>query len=104
MPHTSPAIQPAIPAMPIPVGDPLSINELTSVLIKHYGLNEGHYDLLIEFQIAMGSVGPDPASLSPGAMIGISKLGLVKSPVVGPSSVDAAVVNPAKQTRKKREG
>jgi len=102
MPHTNSAPTPTQLVAPETVGVPLSISDLTSVLIKHYGLSEGHYDLLVEFQIAMGAVGPDPASLSPGAMIGISKLGLVKSPVVGTMSVDAAIVNPLKTTRKKR--
>lgn len=78
-----------------PVEPPLSMRDLTTVLIKHYGIHEGRYDLLIEFQIGMGAVGPDPASLIPGAMIGVSKVGLMPAKVNGPTSVDAALVNPA---------
>jgi hypothetical protein len=71
------------------------MRDLTAVLVKHYGIHEGRYDLLIEFQIGMGAVGPDPASLTPGAMIGVSRVGLMPAKGNGPTSVDAALVNPA---------
>ena len=79
----------------VPVESPLSMRDLTAVLIKHYGIHGGRYDLLIEFQIGMGAVGPDPASLIPGAMIGVSKVGLMLAKGDGPTSVDAVIVNPA---------
>ncbi|MHB1173543.1 MAG: hypothetical protein ACYCZJ_00255 [Sulfuriferula sp.] len=81
-------------SQPVPVEPPLSMRDLTTVLIKHYGIHEGRYDLLVEFQIGMGAVGPDPASLNPGAMIGVSKVGLMPAKGNGPTSVDAALVNP----------
>lgn len=80
---------------PSPVESPISMRDLTILLIKHYGIHEGCYDLLVEFQIGMGAVGPDPASLTPGAMIGVSKVGLMLAKENGPSSVDARIVNPA---------
>ena len=80
---------------PGPVESPLSMRDLTILLIKHYGLHEGCYDVLVEFQIGVGAVGPDPASLTPGAMIGVSKVGLMLAKKNGPSSVDAGLVNPA---------
>lgn len=80
---------------PVPVEAPLSMRDLTAVLIKHYGIHEGRYDLLVEFQIGMGAVGPDPASATPGAMIGVSRVGLMPAKGNGPTSVDAALVNPA---------
>lgn len=79
----------------LPVAPSLSMRDLTILLIKHYGLHEGCYDVLIEFQIGVGAVGPDPASLTPGAMIGVSKVGLVLTKESGQSSVDAELVNPA---------
>ena len=78
-----------------PIEPPLSMRELTILLIKHYGIHQGSYDLLVEFQIGMGAVGPDPASLTPGAMIGVSKVGLMLAKEIGPASVDAEFVNPA---------
>lgn len=86
---------------PAPIGTPLSMRDLAAVLVKHYGLHEGRYDLLIEFQIGMGAVGPDPTALTPGAMIGVSRVGLMPSQTDGPTTVDAAIVNPAKKARKK---
>lgn len=79
----------------LPVAPSLSMRDLTTLLIKHYELHEGCYDVLIEFQIGVGAVGPDPASLTPGAMIGVSKVGLVLAREKGQSSVDAGLVNPA---------
>lgn len=79
----------------------LSMRDLASVLVKHYGLTEGIYDLVVEFQIGIGAVGPDKDSLLPGAMIGVSKVGLVPTTKQGPNTVDAALINPTKKLRKK---
>lgn len=87
---------------PVPIESPLSIRDLTIALIKHYGLHEGHYDLLVEFRIAVGAIGPDPSSPSPGAMIGLSRVGLTKPAAIGPISIDAAAVNPAKRPSRKK--
>lgn len=77
------------------------MRDLASVLVKHYGLTEGIYDLVVEFQIGIGAVGPDKDSLLPGAMIGVSKVGLVPTTKQGPNTVDAALINPTKKLRKK---
>jgi hypothetical protein len=84
-----------------PIETPLSIRDLAALLVNHYGIHEGRYDLLIEFQIGVGAVGPDPTALKPGAMIAVSRVGLTPSRAEGPTTVDAAIVNPAKKTRKK---
>lgn len=86
---------------PTPVEAPLSMRDLAGVLVKHYGIHEGHFDLLVEFQIGVGPVGPDPAALTPGAMIGVSRIGLMPSKTGGPATVDAAAVNPVKKSRKR---
>lgn len=83
------------------IDSPLSMRDLATVLVKHYGLHEGVYDLMLEFQIGTGPVGPDATSLSPGVMIGFSKIGLMPSINTGPTTVDAAIVNPEKKSRKK---
>ncbi len=77
------------------------MRDLASVLVKHYGLTEGIYDLVVEFQIGTGAVGPDKDSLMPGAMIGVSRVGLVPTTKQGPNTVDAALTNPTKTLRKK---
>ena len=94
------------PAAAVPpkelIGQPLTMRELAAALVKHYDIHEGKFDLTIEFQIGVGNVGRDAASRVPGAAIGISKVGLVKAKVDGPTTVDAAVVNPPKLALKAR--
>lgn len=80
---------------------PLSIRELTGVLVKHYGINEGLYDLIVEFHLGMGVFGPNPEESGPGAMLGVSKVSLVPAQVSGPLTVDAAIVNPKKKSTQK---
>ena len=87
--------------VPVPVKAPLSPDDLAILLVKHYGLHEGRYKLLFEFQIGVGGVGPSQASLAPGLLIGLSKFGLMATTEEGPLTVDAAVVNPVKKSRKK---
>ena len=85
-----------------PAFNPLSLRELTETLIKHYGVKEGKYDLLFEFQVGIGSIGLSTDSQLPGAMIGISKVGLIASTTDGVTTVDASMVNPAKKSSKKK--
>ena len=86
---------------PDPINPPLSAKTLTEILIKHYDLHEGFFSLAVEFQIGTGTVGSSPEKRSPGVMIGISKIGLVKTDEETPFSVNASISNPAKKTRKK---
>lgn len=86
---------------PAPVEEPLTLKNLSVLLVKHYGISEGTFDLMLEYQIGTGAIGPDKENLIPGAMIGVSRIGLVPTSKVGPTTVDASLVNPAKKTRKK---
>ena len=74
--------------------DPLNMRQLTEVLIRHHGLTEGLFDLLVEFQIGTGAVGPDKDRLLPGAMIGLDRVGLSPAKVRGPNTLDAAELQP----------
>ncbi len=71
-----------------PVVSPLSIQELGKVLAKHYGLTEGKYDVVIEFAIGMGAIGPTPETRVPGAMVGVRKIGLIPTETVTPLTID----------------
>lgn len=93
---TSPA-----PLNPVPAGTPLSMKEVAGLLVRHYGLREGLFDLLLEYQFAFGNFGPTPAQVTPGAMIGLAKLGLTRVTQLGPLTVDASEVNPTPKSRKK---
>jgi len=90
---------------PSPIAD-FSLIEMTEILIKHQGLHEGLYNLSLQFQIAVGAVGPAPELVTPGAMIGVSRIGLSKAvkEKATPQTVDAAKVNPApkKKARKSK--
>lgn len=85
------------------VGQPLTIRDLTEVMIKHYGLHEGLYDLLIEFQVGVGAVGPTPGEKYPGAIVGVTRIGLKRVETVSQTTVDAGDANPpsAKKPAKK---
>lgn len=93
--------KPSVPGEPVsslPI--PLSMRELATVLVKHYGLKQGDYDLLVEYQIGTGAVGPDKDNMMPGAMIGVARIGLIPATTIGPTTVNAALVNPAKKPKK----
>jgi hypothetical protein len=79
----------------------LSLKELAVLLVKHYGLNMGIYNLSLTYRYGSAAIGPNENDVSPGVVIGLSEVGLVPSSTIGPSSVDAALVNPEKKPRKK---
>lgn len=70
----------------------MPLKELGKILVKHYGLQEGKYEVLVEFMIGMGSVGPDKDNRYPGATIGLTKVGLQKTDIDGPNTIDATEV------------
>lgn len=70
------------------------LREIAEILVKHHNFHEGLYELTVEFQIAVGAVGPDSSSIAPGAMIGVRRIGLMKASAAGPSTVNAAEANP----------
>jgi hypothetical protein len=71
-----------------------SLKELAEMLIRQQGIHDGLYDLSVEFQVAVGAVGPSPSVVLPGAMIGVSGLGLMQVSVPSQNTIDAAKVNP----------
>ncbi|MDC8773436.1 hypothetical protein [Roseateles albus] len=86
-----------------PVAAPLSLRDLAILLVKHYDLNDGMYDLMVGYHVGTGGVGPTKEQAVPGVMIGVSEVGLVPSSNVGPNTVDASEVNPKKKPRKKTD-
>ena len=96
-PMSTESLTPSV--VPVPVGTPLSMKEVAELLVKQYDLHEGLYDLLLEYQFAFGNFGPTPTQITPGAMIGLAKLGLTRVEKLGPLTVDAAQINPATKVR-----
>jgi hypothetical protein len=81
-----------------------SLIELTEILVKYQGLHEGLYNLSIQFQIGIGAVGPSPELICPGAMVGVSRVGLSKTEESKKNihTVNAAEVNPAPKKRSQK--
>jgi hypothetical protein len=76
-----------------------SLRELAEILIRHKGVHDGIYEVSVHFQVAVGAVGPSESTVLPGAMIGVSGIGLVPAMAPGPNTVDAAIANPLRKTK-----
>lgn len=78
-----------------------SLRELTEILIKNQGFHEGLYNLSVQLQIGVGTVGPSPELICPGAMLGVSRVGLSKTEKGKENihTVNAAESNPAPRKR-----
>lgn len=76
------------------------LKDITELLVKHHGFHEGLYDLMLEFQIGFGVAGPNLLSVVPSAMVGVRRIGLMKTIVPGTTTVNAAEVNPPVQPKK----
>ena len=72
-----------------------SHKELLTLLVKHQGLHEGKWQLVINFGFGAANAGPSPSELNPTAMIQIGGVGIQRTNEVNGVSVDAAEVNPA---------
>jgi hypothetical protein len=81
-----------------------SLTELTEILIKNQGLHEGLYNLSVQLQIGVGAVGPSPELICPGAMFGVSRIGLskIEEGKENIHTVNAAKVNPAPNKKTKK--
>lgn len=84
---------------------PLSLRQIGEVLVRHYGLTEGIFEVTVTFQLGVGAFGPDPENLQPTGFVGVHKLGLRRVPAgkPGPGLVDAAAVNGGKATPVKKK-
>lgn len=93
---------PAIELGAEPVNPPIPLKELTTILIKHYGYHDGFYEVGIQFNIAIGAVGPDPTHVAPGAVLTVGGIGFSRCTEASLLGVDASVVNPTviKSTKK----
>lgn len=93
-PHTEqPSVVPA-----------LALKELGAVLIRHYGLHEGLYDVSFEIIMGGGRFADEGGLPMPGAFIGIRQVGLVRVEKPTDNTLDASVVNPAAAVAKASKG
>jgi hypothetical protein len=77
--------------------------ELLELLIKHLGIHEGQWSLMLGLGVGSGNFGPTPNQTFPGVMVTVNQIGIQRlapgMPQGGPGSVvvDAAKVNPKKR-------
>jgi hypothetical protein len=82
----------------------LDLKSLTEVLIRHFDIHEGVYQLNFGFRIGVGGFAMDPtpgSSPLPGAMVGVEGVNISRIPdgVDLPNAVDAAQVNPVNKPK-----
>jgi hypothetical protein len=77
-----------------PNPEALSLRDLASMLVKHYGIREGLWEVAFEMQVLIGKLGPSAEKSLPGAMMGISRVGLTRAASPSEQTVDAGQVNP----------
>ena len=80
----------------------LNLQELTTILIKHYGFHDGFYEIGLQFNIAVGAVGSELSKVSPGAVLTVEGISLASSTGTSPLAVNAATVNPKKRATPKK--
>jgi hypothetical protein len=70
--------------------------ELVELIIKHAGIHDGKWVLSATLGFAPGNFGPSPDQLSPGTVVAIQQIGIVRAEAATPQEiqVDAAAVNP----------
>ena len=79
---------------------PLSLLELTELLVKHYGLTEGKFDLLVNFQVGAGAFGPTLGQQGPGIAVSLAQVGLSPAANPGAATVDAAKLTPKRRIKR----
>ena len=77
----------------------LTHKELIELIIKSSDVHEGRWMLSIGFGFAPGNFGPTSDQMSPGVVVAINQISIVREQPEGGSApaglvVDAAVVNP----------
>jgi hypothetical protein len=72
--------------------------ELAEILVKHQNIHDGIWGLFIRFGIGGSNVGPSEADLNPAAIVPVLEIGLQKFDKETNLSVDAAKVNPIKES------
>lgn len=81
-----------------------SHKEVVEALIKHQGLHEGLWQLVVEFGIQGANMGPSPDQIVPAAIIPIIRIGLKRGEEENALCLDAAKVNPKAAKQKGQDG
>lgn len=73
----------------------IDLKALGKILIRHFRLHDGIYEVGARFKVGIGNFGSADDGTAPGALFTLEGVGISKSGNPSPSSIDAAVVNPA---------
>ena len=76
-----------------------SHKELATLMVKDRGIHEGWWGVYLKFAIKGANVGANPGTLLPAAIVPVLEIGLQKFDEDTSLSVDAAEVNPVKESR-----
>lgn len=72
--------------------------ELVTLMLKHFGIHEGRWWLILNFGLGPGNYGPKPDAVNPGIIVAINQIGIQRETRDTPAPeglvVDAAKVNP----------
>lgn len=85
-----------------PPGQTISLKELTEIVVKHFHLHEGRYELAVGLRVAVGKFQlTEDAGPVPGSFVGVENMRLARVPddATGANVVDAAVTNPPPKGR-----
>ena len=98
--NTPPATDTPVMGAPIHI---TGLKELAEILIRHFQIHEGYYQVAVGFRLGVGNVqgSPDNAQALPGAIVGVENLSLMRVPngAENLTVVDAALVNPTTSRR-----
>jgi hypothetical protein len=73
--------------------------ELAEILVKHQNIHDGIWGLFLRFGIGATNVGASETDLQPAAIVPVLEIGLQRFDKETNISVDAAKVNPAKESK-----
>jgi hypothetical protein len=71
----------------------LPLKDVCEMLVRHFGHTAGIWDISIELNFALGAVGPSPDKVMPGAIVGVSGIGITPAKIPGPHTVDASTLS-----------
>ncbi len=74
----------------------MPLREVGVLMLKHYGLHEGLWDVALHINVSIGHMSLAPNNTAPGAMFTVPAVVLAPASVIGPLTLNAAEINPAK--------
>lgn len=76
--------------------------EIVETLLKNLNIHEGHWAIAVEFQMAAITAGPTAETQLPSCVASVSKIGIQRSDVPLPNTIDASQANPGAAKKQKK--